>query len=65
MDREKMESKIAQIRLSEIFREQAEVLVALAFVFEKDLPATAKINLKQALEELKKAVKKIEEVLQS
>jgi len=63
MDREKMESKIAQIRLSEIFREQAETLEALIFVFDKEMPATAKNNLQMALRALKNVIKKIEELI--
>jgi len=38
-------------------------LEALVFVFDKEMPATAKNNLQMALRALKNVIKKIEELI--
>ena len=63
MNSEKMQRSISLIKLSEIVKQRAEEIEVLSTFFEKEMPATAKSNLKQALEALRKAVKKIEEVV--
>jgi len=63
MDSEKMQRSISVIRLSEIIRQRAEEIETIVTLLSEDIPATARNNLHQAVEAMKKAIKVIEKII--
>jgi len=63
MDSEKMQRSISVIRLSEIIRQKAEEIETIVMLLSKDIPATAKNNLREASRSMKKAIEKIEKII--
>jgi len=63
MDSEKMQRSISVIRLSEIIRQKAEEIETIVTLLSKDIPATARNNLHQAVEAMKKAIETIEKII--
>jgi len=63
MDSEKMQRSVSVIKLSEIIKQRAEEIEILVTLLSEDIPATARNNLYQAMEAMKKAIEKIEKVI--
>ena len=63
MDSEKMQRSISVIRLSEIIRQKAEEIETIVTLLSKDIPATAKNNLREASRSMKKAIETIEKII--
>jgi len=62
MDSEKMQRSISVIRLSEIIKQKAEEIETIVTLLSKDIPATAKNNLREASRSMKKAIETIEKI---
>jgi len=63
MDSEKMQRSVSVIKLSKIIRQRAEEIEIIVTLLSKDIPATARNNLHQAVEAMKKAIEKIERII--
>ena len=64
MDSEKMQHAISTIKLSEIIKQKAEEIETLVTLFsDKDIPVSAKNNIYQAMEAMKKAIEVIEKII--
>lgn len=63
MDSKKMQHAISTIKLSEIIKQKAEEIEVLTTLLDKDIPAMAKTNLKQAVQFLNNAIKNIKELI--
>ena len=63
MDSEKMQRSISVIRLSEIIKQRAEEIETIVTLLSKDIPATAKNNLREASRSMKIAIEKIEKII--
>ena len=63
MDSEKMQRSISVIRLSEIIRQKAEEIETIVTLLSEDIPVSAKNNLHQAVEAMKKAIETIEKII--
>jgi len=63
MDSEKMQRSVSVIKLSEIIKQRAEEIEILVTLLSEDIPATARNNLYQAMEAMKKAIEVIEKII--